>query len=84
MEARQQQLELARAREDSEAVEVGRLIRFQPFQQRPGEVKHGGEEVRLFQLVDQRAIDVVQVLAEDMVEIADGLVQVQPDHEAEW
>ena len=84
VEAREQQLELARAREAGEPVEVCRLVRLQPLQQRSGQVQHGGEEVRLLQLVEQGTIDIVQVLAEDAVEVADGLVQVQPDHEAEW
>ena len=83
METREQQLELARTREAGEAIEIGGLVRLEPFQERPREMKHGGELVRLLQLVDQRPIHVVQVLAEDMIEVADGLVQVQPDHEAE-
>ena len=84
MEARQEQFELARARQEREAVEVRWLMRFQPLQERPGQMEDGGEQVRFLQLVEQRPVDIVHVLAEDMIEVADGLVQVQPDDEAEW
>ncbi len=69
----------ARARKP---VEVRRLVRLQPLQQRPREVQHGRKEVGSLQLVEQRAIHVVEVLREDAIEVADGLVQVQPDDEA--
>jgi hypothetical protein len=55
----------------------------QPFQQRTRDVKHGGEEVVSREPLQDRPIDVLDVLSEDMIEVADGLMQMETKHESD-
>ena len=83
VEAGQEHLDLPVGGETGQAIEIGGLVPLQPLEQRPREVQHDGEEVALAQPVEQRAIDVIDVLGEDVVEVADRLMQVQSEDEAD-
>jgi hypothetical protein len=54
---------------------------FQPLEQRSGEVQYQRKELALRQTLQDRPIDILDVLLEDIVEVPDGLVQVQPKYE---
>ena len=58
-------------------------MRFEPFEQRPAQVEDDGQELAGGQGVDQRTVDVLHVLREDVIEVADGLMEMEPEREAD-
>src|SRR5690349_14567599 len=83
VEAGQQQLDLTIADQTAELVEICALMLFEPFQQRSGKVQHDRREAVSRQSFQDRAVDVADVLLEDVVEVADRLVQVKAEDEAD-
>ena len=47
-------------------------------------MQHQREEVALGQPLHDRPIDILDVLLEDMIEVADRLVQVEAEDEPDW
>ena len=81
--ARQQHLDAAVCGEGAEPIEVGWLVVLQPLEQRPGEVQDHREEVSPRKPVEQGPVDVLDVLREDVIEVAHRLVEVQTEDEAD-
>jgi len=67
----------------SDQVEIGRVMGFEPLEQRARDVQREGEEASLGEPLDQRPIDVPQVIGEHMVEVSHRLMQMHAEHEAD-
>jgi hypothetical protein len=83
VEAGRQDLDLPVDREPSDQVEVTGLMRLQPFEQRPGDVQGDGEKLTLLDPLDERPVYVPNMLLEDVIEIPNGLVEVDAEDKAE-
>jgi hypothetical protein len=79
----QEQLDLAVTYQAAELIEIASIVSLEPFQQRPREVQHSGEKLPRGQVLQQWAIDVLDVLLEDVVEIANWLVKVESKGKAD-
>jgi hypothetical protein len=58
-------------------------VGLEPFEQRAGEVEDGGKELALGEPLQQRAVNVLDVLGEDVVEIPHRLVEMETEDEPE-
>ena len=67
----------------AEEVEERATLLLQPFEQRAGEMHADGEEAPLIDSLEEWSIHLVQMLFEDRVEIADRLVEVDAEGEAD-
>ena len=83
VEPREEELQPAVGREPAELVEVARLVGLEPLEQRAGKMEDGGKELALGEPLQQRAVDVLHVLAEDVVEVPDRLVEMETEDEPE-
>ena len=83
IEAGEENLDLALRCERSQPVEVGGLVRLEPLEQRPREMKHDRQEATAGEPIEQGAIHVFDVLGEHMVEVADRLVDVESEYESD-
>jgi septum formation topological specificity factor MinE len=59
-------------------------MRFQPFQKRTREVQHGRKEIVVRKPLQNRPVDILHVLSEDVIEIANRLVQMEAKDESDW
>ena len=66
----------------SQPVEIFRMMRVQPFHQRPAGVQRDPQMGILLEQVEEQPVAVLIRLLEDAVEIADRLVIVQGEDEA--
>jgi hypothetical protein len=64
-------------------IEVRAVVDLQPLEERPRDVEHEREELPACEVVQQRTVDIRHVLREDVVEVADRLMQVQAEDEAD-
>ena len=83
VEAGEQELDPAVGGEPAEPVEVGGLVELEPLEQRSAQVQHDRQELPVGERVEQRAVHVLDVLGEDVIEVADGLMEVQAEREAD-
>jgi len=83
VEPREQELDVTLRRQAPDQVEVGRVMCFEPLEQRAREVQREREEAALRQPLDERPVDVPQMLLEHVVEVPHRLVQVDAEHEAD-
>jgi hypothetical protein len=56
---------------------------FEPFQERPGQVQHGRKKIPGGEPLEDRTIHVGDVLREDVVEVADGLMEMKAKDKAD-
>jgi hypothetical protein len=82
VESGQEQLHLAAGHKPTQLIEIGAVMRFQPLEQRSREVQHERKEAPLGQTLQDGPVNILNVLLEDMIEVSDWLVQVQPKYEA--
>jgi hypothetical protein len=55
----------------------------EPIEQRSGDVEDDREKARACESVEQRRVDVIEVLLEDVAEISDRLMEVQAEDETD-
>jgi hypothetical protein len=77
----EEQLDLPVGYQAPQQIQVRCVMPFEPLQQRPGEMQDEGEEPTLGQSLYDWPVDILNVLLEDVVEVADRLVQVKPEDE---
>jgi hypothetical protein len=58
-------------------------VLLQPLEQRAGEVQDEGEKTTLGETFDDGSVDILNVLLENVIEVADGLVEVKPENESD-
>ena len=83
VESGQQKLDVTVRRQASDQVEVARVMRFQPFEQRARDVQREREKPSLHEPLHQRPVNVAQMIGEHMVEVPHRLMQVHAEHEAD-
>src|ERR1041385_2790699 len=79
VEPREQQLHAPFAREPADQVEQSPFVRFEPLEQRTGEMDGNGEKLPLRQPLEKRPVHVAHVLLEHVIEISNRLVEVDPE-----
>jgi hypothetical protein len=83
VESSEEELDLSVRHQPTELVEVGRIMCLQPFEERPRQVEHRGEELVGGKMLEDRSVYVSNVLLEDVVEVADWLVEMQAKDESD-
>ena len=83
VESGQQELDVTVRRQPPDHVEVARVVRFEPLEQRARDVQCEREKASLRQSLHERPVDVPQVIGEDVVEVPHRLMQVHSEHEAD-
>jgi hypothetical protein len=81
VEPGQEQLDLAVAHQAAELIEISRVMLFEPLEQRSREMEHGRQKATAGQMLENGTIHVLEVLLEDVVKVADRLVEVEAKHE---
>src|SRR2546429_4530715 len=69
VEAGQQELDVTLRCQPTDQVEVGRVVRLEPFEQRPRDVQREWKEAALRQPLDERPVDIPQMGFENVVEV---------------
>ena len=83
VEAAEEDFHLSVGGEPAQPVEVCGLVSLEPLEEGAGQVQNDREEPAIGEGVEQRPVDVLDVLREDVVEVADRLVEVKPEGEAD-
>jgi hypothetical protein len=83
VEPGEEQLHPSIADEPPEEVEVPSVVRLQPLEQRAGEMQDHGEKISSGKALQNRPIDVSDMLLEDMIEVADWLMEMEAEDKPE-
>jgi hypothetical protein len=68
----------------SHSIQVGDVVGLQPVQERSGQVEREGKKSSLDGLVEEGSVDLLQMLLEDVAEVAYRLMGVEPKRQIYW
>src|SRR6185436_17920872 len=79
-----QHLDFSCRRQLANHVEILRVTRLEPFQQRTRQVHHDRKKLALGQSLQQRKVDVSSMLLEHVTEVSNRLMLMHSEYESKW